>query len=207
MKIMSQKLLLIMIALWGVILVISAIGAKELGTWALEVFPVVLGSAVLFYTNSKFPLPRYVMIWIFIHGLVLMLGGHYTYAKVPVGFWLQDIFNFQRNPYDRIGHLFQGFVPALIAKEILFRQVKIQSKSWIFFLTVCICLTVSVSYEFIEWAAALISADGADSFLGAQGDIWDSHWDMLMAAVGGIIALALYRKKWDLDLVNLTAAP
>ena len=197
MKTMSQKQLGIMVALWAVVLVISGIGAKEMGTWFLEVFPVIAGSAVLFYTNKKFPLPRYVMIWIFIHGLVLMLGGHYTYAKVPLGFWLQDLFNFQRNPYDRIGHLFQGFVPALIAKEILFRQAKIDSKKWIVFLTVCICLSISVTYEFIEWGAALISGDGADSFLGAQGDVWDSHWDMLLAGIGAILALFIYRKKWD----------
>lgn len=197
MKTMLQKQLGIMVSLWAVILVISAIGAKEMGTWVLEVLPVVIGSAVLLYTNNKFPLPRYIMIWIFIHGLVLMLGGHYTYAKVPLGFWLQDLFNFQRNPYDRIGHLFQGFVPALIAKEVLFRQAKIESKKWIVFLAVCICLSISVTYEFIEWGAAMISGDGADSFLGAQGDVWDSHWDMLLAGIGAILALLIYRKKWD----------
>ncbi len=183
-----------MVAIWLVFLIISGIGAKEFDTWCLEVFPVVLASAILFYTNKKFPLPRFVMIWIFIHGLVLMLGGHYTYAKVPFGFWLQDIFSFERNPYDRIGHLFQGFVPALIAKEVLFRQVQIQSRKWIYFLCVCICLTVSVIYEFIEWGVAVALGQGAEAFLGTQGDVWDTHWDIFLAGIGAIIALIIYHK-------------
>lgn len=199
MKIMPQKHLMIMVAVWAVVLVVSGIGAHEMGTWVLEVLPVVIGSAILLYTNKKFPLPYYVMIWIFIHGLVLMLGGHYTYAKVPVGFWLQDLMHLERNPYDRIGHLFQGFVPALIAKEILIRDVKIESKKWIAFLVVCICLSISVAYEFIEWGAAVISGEGAEAFLGTQGDVWDSHWDMLLAGIGAVLALLIYCKKWDSD--------
>ncbi len=200
---MSQKQLIMMIFFWALGLIISSLGARDFVTWALEIFPVVIGSLVLLYSNRKFSLPFYVMIWIFIHGLVLMIGGHYTYAEVPFGFWLKDIFHFERNPYDRIGHLFQGFVPALIAKEVLFRQVKIHSKKWIIFLSIAICLSVSVTYELVEWAAALILNQGAEAFLGTQGDAWDTQWDMFMALVGAILALSIYYQRWNLNPIKI----
>lgn len=184
-----------MLALWGVALIISFIGCEDQLTWVMEVVPAVIAGMVLLYTNDRFPLPRYIMIWIFIHGLVLIMGGHYTYAKVPMGFWLQDVFHFARNPYDRIGHFFQGFVPALVAREVLVRHVGVKKVGWCFFLTVVIAMGISVTYEFIEWAAAILMNQSAEAFLGTQGDIWDTQWDMLLATIGAIVALIIYRRK------------
>jgi putative membrane protein len=120
-----------------------------------------------------------------------MLGGHYTYARVPLGFWMQDLFHFSRNHYDRIGHFAQGFVPAIVAREILIRRTPLVPGGWLFFLVVCVCLAVSASYEFIEWWAALIGGSGAAEFLGTQGDVWDTQWDMFMALTGAIAAQIL----------------
>jgi putative membrane protein len=191
-----------MFCLWGLALAVSAIHPKEMSTWCMEVAPVIIAAPILWLTYGAFTLPRYIMIWIFIHGLILILGGHYTYAEVPLGFWLQEIFGLSRNPYDRIGHFFQGFVPALIAREILVRVVDLRKMGWVFFLSVCICLSISVFYEFIEWWAALILGQGAEAFLGTQGDVWDSHWDMLLAGIGAMSSLIIYRSRIRMLLTN-----
>lgn len=195
MKSLSKTQLHIMIMLWFLALAISGIAPKDRITWWLEIFPVLFASGVLIFSAKSFPLPRYILAWIFIHGIVLMIGGHYTYAEVPFGFWLQKILGFSRNPYDRIGHFMQGFVPALIAREILIRKVKIPNGGWLFFITVSICLAISATYEFLEWWSAVILGQGADAFLGTQGDPWDTQWDMFMAMVGAITALLLYSQK------------
>ncbi len=186
-----------MIAGWVFMLVLTGIAPKDRGTWWLEVFPVMLAIPLLLYTREKFPLPRYITFWIFLHGLVLMIGGRYTYAEVPAGFWVQEFMGWSRNPYDRLGHLMQGFVPALIAREILFRQAQLVKPAWLFFVVVTVCMGVSVLYEFLEWAAALMLGQGADAFLGMQGDQWDTQWDMLLATVGAILAQLVYpHSKW-----------
>jgi putative membrane protein len=158
----------------------------------LEVFPIFIAIPVLYCTGTPFPLPRNILAFIFVHGIVLMIGGHYTYAGAPPGRWLADLFDLQRNPYDRIGHFFQGFVPALIAAEILQRKVGLKSAGWIFFLSVAVCMAISVTYEFVEWWTALILGENAEAFLGTQGDPWDTQWDMFTATIGAILGQCFY---------------
>lgn len=191
-KTLSHKQLTLVLGLWLIALAVSAQQPSDWMIWWMEVMPVLLAIPILLVTRNSFPLPRYILIWIFIHGLVLILGGHYTYAKVPLGFWLQDLLHFERNPYDRIGHLFQGFVPALIAREILLRKADLQKKAWLFFLTVTICVFVSVLYEFIEWWSAIYFGQSAEAFLGTQGDPWDTHWDIFLALIGALVAQIIY---------------
>jgi len=135
-----------------------------------------------------------------------MLGGHYTYARVPLGYWLQGVFDFARNPYDRIGHLAQGFVPAIVAREILLRRSPLGRGGWLFFIVCCICLAISACYEFVEWWAALVGGAAATDFLGTQGDVWDTQWDMLMALVGSIAAQILLSRLHDRQLDRLARA-
>ncbi len=195
MKTLTRSQFLAMFGLWILALIASGIGPKDRATWYMEVAPVLIAMPILWFTRTSFPLPRYIMLWIFIHGLVLMLGGHYTYAEVPLGYWLKDVLSFERNPYDRIGHLMQGFVPALVAREILMRKNIVRDAAWLFFITVTICMSISVVYEFLEWWAALIMGEGADSFLGTQGDQWDTQWDMFLASLGAVAAQLVYRYK------------
>ncbi len=195
MKTLTQKQFFIWIAGWVLVLIVSGFHPQDQLTWFMEVAPIFIAIPILFWTRQKFPLPRYVMIWIFLHGVVLAVGGHYTYAEVPFGYWLKDVLGFQRNPYDRIGHLMQGFVPALVTREILIRQVDIRKAGWVFFLTVTVCMGISMTYEFIEWATALILNQDAEAFLGTQGDVWDTQWDMFLATIGAIVAQLIYRRK------------
>ena len=194
---------IILLAIGAVCLVISRIGALEPGTWVLEVFPIFIAVPVLVATARRFPLTPLVYRLIFIHALILMLGGHYTYARVPLGFWLQDALDLSRNHYDRIGHFAQGFVPAMIAREILLRQSPLVRGKWLFFIVTCICLAVSACYEFIEWAAALLGGSSAESFLGTQGDVWDTQWDMFMAFLGAITAQLLLSRIHDRQITAL----
>jgi putative membrane protein len=158
-------------------------------TWLLEVFPVLIALPVLILTYRKYPLTHLLYFLIFVHCLILITGGKYTYAKVPLGFWLQELFHFTRNHYDRIGHFAQGFVPAMIAREILIRGSFVNGRKMLAFIVVCICLSISACYELIEWWSAVILGQGADAFLGTQGDPWDTQWDMCMALVGAVVAL------------------
>ena len=150
-----------------------------------------LGVALLIPTRRRFPLTPLLYRLLFLHALILLLGGHYTYARVPLGDWLQEVFSMSRNPYDRIGHLAQGFVPAILAREILLRCSPLRPGRWLFFLTTCVCLAFSAFYELLEWWAAELSADGASDFLGTQGDVWDTQWDMFLALIGAVTAQAL----------------
>ncbi|MEK7402423.1 MAG: DUF2238 domain-containing protein [Gemmatimonadota bacterium] len=169
-------------------------------TWVLEIFPVVLALPVLALTRKRFPLTRLVYWLILVHALILMLGGAYTYARVPLGFWVQDLFGFARNHYDRLGHLAQGFIPALIAREILLRTSPLKSGKWLFFLVTMTCMGISVMYEFIEWWAALVAGGGATEFLGTQGDVWDTQWDMFLATIGAITAQVTLSRVQDRQL-------
>jgi putative membrane protein len=184
----NQTVLKVLILAWAILLIVTGLRPRDQLTWLLEVFPVLVAIPVLFWTRKKFPLPTFILIWIFIHGVILMVGGHYTYAEVPLGFWFRDTFHLARNHFDRLGHFMQGFVPALIASEILARKQIIRGDGWRFFITVTICVSISVAYEFIEWAAALILDQGAEAFLGTQGDPWDTQWDLFLATVGAIVA-------------------
>jgi len=157
-------------------------------TWLLEVGPVLIGLPLLFATRRSFPLTRLLYYLLFAHGLILILGGHYTYARVPVGFWVQDAFDLARNHYDRLGHVAQGFIPAILAREILLRCSPLVRGGWLFLTVTSICLAFSACYELIEWCAAIVMGQGADSFLGTQGDDWDTQWDMFLALCGALTA-------------------
>jgi putative membrane protein len=174
-----------------VLLVWSGIGPHDRFTWLLEVLPVLVGAPILVATYRRFPLTPLTYRLLFLHALILMLGGHYTYARVPLGFLMQEAFGFARNHYDRIGHLAQGFVPAMLAREILRRKTPLKPGGWLFFLVTCVCLAISASYEFIEWWTALASGSAAADFLGTQGDPWDTQWDMFLATVGAIASQLL----------------
>jgi len=172
-------------------------------TWFMEVLPVILALPVLILTYRKYPLTNLLYFLIFIHCLILITGGKYTYAKVPLGFWLQDLFHFTRNHYDRIGHFAQGFVPAILAREILLQGKFINGRKMLAFIVICICLAVSAAYELIEWLAAVILGQGADAFLGTQGDSWDTQWDMFMALSGATVSLLCLSRLHDRQIDKL----
>jgi len=188
-----------------VLLALSRVGALEPGTWLLEVAPILIVAPILVLTARRFPLTPLVYRLLFVHALILMLGGHYTYAKVPLGFWAQDAFGLARNHYDRVGHLAQGFVPAMLAREVLLRRSPLQRGKWLAFLVVCVCLALSATYELIEWLAAVLGGSAADAFLGTQGDVWDTQWDMFMALVGATSALLILSRIHDRQLARLEA--
>jgi putative membrane protein len=191
------------IATFAIILLWSGIGPHDYPTWFLEVFPAVIGGAVLWYTRKTFPLTPIVYVLILAHCIILMVGGHYTYAEVPAGNWLQDAFDMSRNNYDKLGHFAQGFIPAIVTREIVVRQQVFNSVRWRNFFIVCFCLGFSAFYELIEWWVALLSAEAADSFLGTQGYIWDTQSDMAWALSGAIIALALLGRWHDRQMRGL----
>jgi len=184
-------------------LIASAWHPHDRITWLMEVLPVLIAAPVLWVTFKKFPLTPLLYWCIFFHALVLILGGAYTYARVPLGFWVQDLFDLSRNPYDKLGHFMQGFVPALIAREILLRLNVVTGKKMLAFIVICIVLAISAAYELIEWAAALMLGKGADDFLGMQGDQWDTQSDMFLALIGGVFALLFFQKLHDQQLGNV----
>ena len=175
-------------------------------TWILETLPVMLGLPLLIASRRRFPLTPLVYRLLFVHGLILMLGGAYTYARVPLGFWVQDALDLTRNHYDRLGHLAQGFIPAMLTREILVRATPLRPGGWLFFLTTCVVLAISASYEFIEWGVALVMGMDADAFLATQGDVWDTQWDMFLALVGALLAQFLLTRLHDRQLVRLLGA-
>jgi putative membrane protein len=188
-----------------VLLALSRLGAAEPGTWIMEVAPILLIAPILVVTARRFPLTPLVYRLLFVHALILMVGGHYTYAKVPLGFWVQDALGLARNHYDRLGHLAQGFVPAMLAREVLLRRSPLVRGKWLAFLVVCVCLALSATYELIEWLAAVLGGSAADAFLGTQGDVWDTQWDMFMALIGAVSALLLLSRAHDRELARLDA--
>jgi putative membrane protein len=186
-----------------VVLVWSGIGPHDYPTWWLEVTPALVAAAVLWFTRERMPLTRLTYVLILIHCIILMIGGHYTYAEVPLGEWLREAFDQSRNNYDKLGHFAQGFIPAIVAREILIRLSVINFPSWRNFLIICLCLAISAFYELIEWWVALLSAEAADSFLGTQGYIWDTQSDMAWALFGAIVALVLLGSWHDRQLRSL----
>jgi putative membrane protein len=172
----------------------SAIHPHDYFTWFLEVFPVLIAIPLLVMTYSKFPLTNLVYGLIAVHMLILLVGGHYTYAEMPLFSWLRDYYGWDRNYYDRLGHVAQGFVPAMIAREILLRTSPLRSGKWLFFIVVCVCLAISAFYEFIEWWVALASGSDAVAFLATQGDVWDTQWDMFLAFLGAVSSQLLLTK-------------
>lgn len=191
-----MKLKHILLILTIIATTVSYMGAAEPFTWWLEALPVFLGIFVLIITR-KFEFSSFVYAIIFIHFLVLLLGAHYTYAKVPGFDWMNGIFGGERNNYDKIGHFIQGFSPALITREILVRKKIVNGKGWLFFIILCIVLAISAFYELIEWWVSLFSGEAGDSFLGTQGYIWDTQTDIFMAFIGGLVALGFFSKIHD----------
>lgn len=191
------------IATFGAALIWSGIGPHDYPTWLLEVAPAIVAAVVLWYTRERFPLTRLTYILILAHCIILMVGGHYTYAEVPLGEWLKEAFDQTRNNYDKLGHFAQGFVPAIVAREILIRKNVVNFPGWRNFLIVCVCLAISAFYELIEWWVALLSAEAADSFLGTQGYVWDTQSDMWLALLGAITALVLLSRLHDRQLNKL----
>ncbi len=186
-----------------VALVVSGIGPKDRLTWLLEVAPVLIGAPILVATARRLPLTPLLYRLLFFHSLVLMLGGHYTYAEVPLGEWAKEAIGFARNHYDRLGHVTQGFVPAILAREILLRKSPLRPGGWLRLSVTSICLAFSALYELIEWATALLSGEAATAFLGTQGDIWDTQWDMFLALCGALLAQALLSRLHDRQLTRL----
>jgi len=184
-------------------LALSGYRPYDRGTWVLEVAPVLIALPILWASYRRFPLTSLLYALIFLHALVLMLGGAYTYARVPLGFQIQDLLHLTRNPYDKIGHFFQGFVPALVAREILIRGAYVHGRRMLAFLVLCVVLAISATYELLEWVAALVLGQGADEFLGTQGDPWDTQSDMFLALLGGVLALALFSRLQDRQIDEL----
>lgn len=178
----------------------SAYGPADRPTWFLESFPVLLAVPLLAVTYRRFPLTSLAYILIGMHACVLLVGGHYTYAEVPLFNWLRDHFDLARNYYDRVGHLMQGAVPAILAREVLLRTSPLKRGGWLFFLVTCVCMTISACYELVEWLTAVLMGQGAEAFLGTQGDPWDTQWDMFMCLVGALVSQLLLSRWHDREL-------
>jgi len=185
------------------VLVWSSIGPADRFTWWLEVIPAIVGFLILLTTRKRFPLTGLLYTLILFHAVILMVGGHYTYADVPVGEWLRELTDGSRNNYDKLGHLAQGFVPAMIAREIMIRNKVVNGRAWLIYLILSIVLAFSAFYELIEWWAALFSAEAADAFLGTQGYVWDTQSDMLWALCGAVLALLTLSRWHDRQLNSL----
>ncbi len=191
------------LAIFFSVLIWSAIQPKDYFTWLLEVAPALIGIVVLALTRKRFPLTPLAYVLILIHSIILMIGGHYTYAEVPIGHWVSDLFGWSRNNYDKLGHLAQGFVPAILAREVLIRNHVVNGRRWLDFLVVCFCLAFSAFYELIEWWAALASGESATAFLGMQGYQWDTQSDMWYALIGAVSALVLLSGLHDRQLARI----
>ncbi len=195
---LNRNLLFLTIGLF----VISRFGANDPHTWLLEVIPILIIFPIIIYTHKSFRLTSLLYKLIFIHAVILMIGAHYTYELVPLGEWMKNIFGFTRNNYDRIGHFAQGFIPAIFAREIIKRKL-ILPKGWLFLFVTSICLAFSASFELFEWFISVLEGSKADSFLGTQGDIWDTQWDMFLCLIGAIISQLVLGAKHDRELGRL----
>lgn len=181
----------------------SAWNPHDYPTWWLEVAPALLGLVVLLATRRRFPLTPLCYWLILGHAVVLMIGGHYTYAEVPAGDWLRDLVGGARNNYDKLGHFVQGFVPAVIAREILVRNQVVVRRGWLGLIVVSICLAISALYELIEWWVALLSEEAAEAFLGTQGYEWDTQSDMFLALLGAVLAVGMLSRWHDRQLQHV----
>jgi putative membrane protein len=198
---MNKYLILILLFILG--LGLSALHPHDYFTWFLEVFPAILGLFILSFTFRSFMFTFLTYIFILIHSYILFIGGHYTYAEVPLFDWIKEVFHQERNNYDKVGHFAQGFIPAMITREIFIRKQIVKPGGWLSFLTVSVCLSISALYEFLEWAVALLSGQSAEAFLGTQGYVWDTQSDMLYATLGAISMLLFLSKFQDIQIKNL----
>ena len=197
----NERLVLLVLVVTGT--AVSGIGPYDRLTWWLEVAPIIIAIPILALTANSYRLTPLLYRLMAVHALLMMVGGHYTYANVPLGFWVQDLFDLARNNYDRLGHVLQGFVPAMIAREILLRSSPLTRGRWLFFLVSCVALAISACYEFVEWWTALVMGGQADEFLATQGDIWDTQWDMFLALSGAITAQLMLARVQDRQLEQL----
>jgi putative membrane protein len=195
-----------LVALVVVLLAWSGIQPYDRATWWMEVAPIFLAAPILWLSRERFPLTSLLVVLIAAHAIVLLVGGAYTYARVPIGFWVQEQFALSRNPYDKLGHFMQGFVPALVAREIFVRQGIVRAGVWPSILGVAMALSVSLIYELIEWGAAVALGQGAEEFLGTQGDVWDTQSDMGMAFVGALVAVTLLGRWHDRQMAEMQRA-
>ncbi len=196
----------LLLAMAGVALVVSGIAPYDRPTWWLEVAPVLLAAPLLVATHRRFPLTRLVYWLIFLHALLLIVGGHYTYARVPLGEWARELFGLGRNHYDRLGHFAQGFVPAIVAREVLLRLGVVKRGGWLLVLVTAICLAISALYELVEWGTALLFGQGAEAFLGTQGDPWDTQCDLFLALIGALVAQLTLGRVHDTAIARVAAA-
>jgi putative membrane protein len=196
----------VLAAMLVVLLIASGIAPFDRLTWVMETLPVMVALPLLAITCRRFPLTNFLYTLIFLHSVVLIVGGIYTYARVPAGFWVQHVFDLDRNPYDKLGHFLQGFVPALIARELFIRHGWVAGRGIQKFLSICVAMFISSTYELIEWQSAVIMGQGADEFLGTQGDVWDTQSDMMFALVGSTIAMLLFASVQDRAISRLLAA-
>lgn len=187
------------------LLVVSGVAPFDRVTWAMEVAPILIALPLMAATYRRFPLTTLLYVLVFAHAVVLIAGGAWSYARVPLGFWLADIFDMDRNPYDKIGHFMQGFVPAIVAREIFLRGAYVQGRKMLAFLSICVVMMVSSCYELIEWGAALALGQGAEEFLGTQGYVWDTQSDMFYALIGSCTAIMLLSKLHDRQIAGLPA--
>ena len=201
-----DRLPLALLAVVAIATAASAIGPYDRLTWWLEALPVLVAVPLLAATYARFPLSPLAYWLIAIHALILLLGAHYTYARVPPGFWLQDAFGFERNHYDRIGHLMQGFGPAIVIRELLLRTSPLAPGKWLFTLVLFSVLGVSATYEFTEWWAALAGGEAAGAYLGTQGDVWDTQWDMFLAGCGAAASQVLLGRMHDRQVAAVDPA-
>ena len=197
-----MKYLATLLAIFLIVFIWSAIDPKDYFTWILEVMPAIIGLIILVFTYKRFKFTNLVYGLILIECIILMVGGHYTYAEVPLFDWIKNTFDLSRNSYDKVGHLAQGFIPAMIAREIFIRNQVINSRTWMNVIIVAICMAISVAYELIEWLVAELTGESAESFLGTQGYIWDTQSDMLYATIGAILALLTLSKIHDRQIKN-----
>src|SRR5438093_1595401 len=200
---MTSRYLRILVVLVSAALVVSGVAPYDRTTWWLEIFPVLIAGPVLVLTARRFPLTRLTYTLLAVHALILIVGGHYTYARVPLGFWVQDLLGLARNDYDRLGHFVQGFVPAILIREILLRTSPLRPGRWLFVIVTAMCLSPGAAYDFFEWWSALAGGHAADAFLGTQGDVWDTQWDMLFALMGSIVAQLTLARTHDGQLVRV----
>lgn len=195
------------VALLVPVLVWSWIAPFDRFTWWLEVIPALIGVPLIVALQKRFPLTTLLLVLIWFHCVILIVGGHYTYARVPLGDWARDWFGWSRNHYDKLGHFAQGFVPAILARELLVRTSPLKASRWLGFLVVCVCLAFSAFYELIEWFTAVMSGAAAEDFLGTQGDPWDTQTDMLMALIGALVALLGLSRFHDRSLARRCGTP
>lgn len=201
---MKKYSLLIILFFAG--LIVSAIHPHDYFTWILEVFPAIIGFFVLAVTYKRFQFTYLTYVFILLHCYILFGGGHYTYAEVPLFNWLRDVLHQSRNNYDKVGHFFQGFVPAMIVRELFIRKNVVKGKGWMAFLTVCVCATISVFYEFLEWWVSVLSGSSGDSFLGTQGYVWDTQSDMFCAVIGATCMVIIMARWQDRAIRNQFSA-